>query len=579
MSTQKHTNNTTAEELNRPTNIIEIEIATNMNIPTTETGESDLNKEQEKSENEPEGRELRRRRKRDYNRLNTVGTSESEEIPQQATKEKAPKTKTPKMKLDEAHRKIAELLDTVAMMEQENKEGLETNRALKNDIDIKDHIIKDMETTIMDKSNKIKEIEHTLQRQTEAYQKQTKEKEHKPLLVLADSNREPVIAELKKMRPKWNIEAPSTIYTTDHLIRHLEQHPLPTNTTNIIMMGTNDIRKNMNSEAIKNIPKIQKHINDSTIVSNIPPTNIDLGNEEVNEEIIEARITYNKHINNTFKRTIKTSELNKAMRTDPSTILKSDGFHLTANGAKQLATAWIRAVEEPTEITQKQQDYITIDVKYARHIIGKEGKNLKTLKDKHNITITTNNDTNNNLILTATGNPNNIQKALTEIRTIIEIQQESDKELENKKSKYNGKQCRDYKSTGYCARGRSCWFSHEQENQTPTTTTTTTTYRRDERNQQTPTTSTTHRFDGRDNSRTRTEYQEKRRGDRFNRTPEREDTHQKRRREQSRNRQVSRNRQEQRTRSPEFMYRDYRYKDTQQDRSRGRDRRWSPTRH
>ena len=55
----------------------------------------------------------------------------------------------------------------------------------------------------------------------------------------------------------------------------------------------------MNPEAITNIPKIKNHINESTIVSNIPPTNIDLGNEEVNEEIIEAMITYNKHINNT----------------------------------------------------------------------------------------------------------------------------------------------------------------------------------------------------------------------------------------------------------------------------------------
>ena len=377
------------------------------------------------------------------------------------------------------------------------------------------------------------------------------------------------------MRPKWNVEAPSTIYTTDHLVRHLEQHPLPTNTTNIIMMGTNDIRKNMNSEAIKNIPKIQKHINEATIVSNIP-TNIDLGNEEVNEENIEARITYNKHINNTFKRTIKTIELNKAMRTDPSTILKSDGFPPHSQRSKTPRDSMDKssrgANRKHTKATRQNHHRCKIRTPY--NLVGKEGKNLKTLKDKHNITITTSNDTNNNLMLTATGNPNNIQKAFTEIRTTIEIQQESDKELENKKSKYNGKQCRDFKSTGYCARGRSCWFSHEQENQT---TTTTTTHRRDERNQQTPTTST-HRYDGRDNSRTRTEYQEKRRGDRYNRTPERENTHQKRRREQSRSRQESRNRQDQqRTRSQEFMYRDYRYNDTQQDRSRGRDRRWSPT--
>ena len=94
-----------------------------MNLPTTESDQEKEQKEQEKSEYEPEGRE-RRRRKRDYIRLNTIGTSESEEI-SKAIKEKenAPNPKTPKMKLDEAHRKI----DTVAMMEQENKEGLETN--------------------------------------------------------------------------------------------------------------------------------------------------------------------------------------------------------------------------------------------------------------------------------------------------------------------------------------------------------------------------------------------------------------------------------------------------------------------
>ena len=58
------------------------------------------------------------------------------------------------------------------------------------------------------------------------------------------------------------------------------------------------------------------------------------------------------------------------MRTDPSTILKSDGFHLTANGAKQLATAWIKAVEEPTEHTQKEQDSITIDIKICTPYSG-----------------------------------------------------------------------------------------------------------------------------------------------------------------------------------------------------------------
>ena len=103
-----------------------------------------------------EGRDLRRRRKRDYNRLNTIGGSESEDNQQQTNKEKTQpqKSKTQKMKLEEANKKISELLDTVTLLEQENKEGLQTNRALKNDIDIKVNVIKDMEKAIIDKSKK-----------------------------------------------------------------------------------------------------------------------------------------------------------------------------------------------------------------------------------------------------------------------------------------------------------------------------------------------------------------------------------------------------------------------------------------
>ena len=135
----------------------------------------------------------------------------------------------------------------MSLLEQENKEGLQTNRALKNDIDIKDNVIKDMEKAIIDKSNKIKEIEDTLKKQKETQ-----------ILILADSNGEPIVTEMKKMRPKWKIESLNTIFTTYHLVQHLEDHPLPNNITNIIMMGTNDIRKNKGTDAINNIPKIKQ---------------------------------------------------------------------------------------------------------------------------------------------------------------------------------------------------------------------------------------------------------------------------------------------------------------------------------
>ena len=72
----------------------------------------------------------------------------------------------------------------------------------------------------------------------------------------------------------------------------------------------------------------------------------------------------------------------------------------------------------------------------------------------------------------------------------------------------------------------------------------------------------------RDASRQRPTFQDRKRGDRQNRTPEREETYEKRRREQSRNRR-------ERTRSPEYE----RHRQNTYDRSMGRDRRWSPTRY
>ena len=321
-----------------------------MNLPSTETESDTENEPKAQEPREAEGRDLRRRRKRDYNQ--NPKTTNNIPIRQK------PSPKNPK---PEANKKNSEVLDTVTLLEQENKEGMLTNRALKNNIDIKDNVIKDMEKAIIDKSNKLKEIENTLKEQTETLQTLTKEKDQQ-ILILADSNREPIITEMKKMRPQWKIKAPNTIFTTDHLVQHHEEHPLPNNTTNIIMMGTNDIRKNRGTDAINNIPKIKNHTNNHTIISNIPPTNIDVGNEETNDEIIQDRINYNKKINNTFTRTAKTTELNKGMRTHPTSILKRDGIHLTDNGARLIATTWIRTIEEPTtEDIPLEQDSITIE--------------------------------------------------------------------------------------------------------------------------------------------------------------------------------------------------------------------------
>ena len=79
-----------------------------------------------------------------------------------------------------------------------------------------------METMIMAKSNKIKEIEHTLQRQTEVIQKQTKVKEQQTNTNPSRLQQRTSDHIAKEMRPKWMVEAHSTIYTTEHLVHHLD---------------------------------------------------------------------------------------------------------------------------------------------------------------------------------------------------------------------------------------------------------------------------------------------------------------------------------------------------------------------
>ena len=165
-----------------------------------------------------------------------------------------------------------------------------------------------------------------------------------------------------------------------------------------------------------------KNIQQTTqIISTIPPMNIDSGNEDTNEEIIEGRIQLNKEITKTYPTTVKTTSLNKSMRTNPHEILRDDGFHLNDKGAEQLAEEWIRTIEEPhtTNTNTQTTETMTINKDIAAHIIGKDGRNLKTMKEKHQITITTANDNHNNLTITITGNKDHTKEAIQDIKRTI----------------------------------------------------------------------------------------------------------------------------------------------------------------
>ena len=400
--------------------------------------------------------------------MHNMGTSgaESEDTTKPPQKQKTYKNKTnPNERIEELEARNKALESSLTTAEEE-KYNIQRN------IEIKDNIIKDMGADIIKKNDKINALENKLQQTTHKLTETTKQldrardnKNKKDILILADSNRTKTIAHIEKKRPQWRIDAPERIFTTNHLIKYVEDNPIPKHITTLIMMGTNDIRVNNTKEAITNIQKLQKHTTNNTIISTIPPMNIDSGNEDTNEEIIEGRIQLNKEITKTYPTTVKTTSLNKSMRTNPHEILRDDGFHLNDKGVEQLAEEWIRTIEEPhtTNTNTQTTETMTINKDIAAHIIGKDGRNLKTMKEKHQITITTANDNHNNLTITITGNKDHTKEAIQDIKRTIETQHDNIQALEEKQQKYANKICRDYKQTGRCNWGTKCWFAHKSQ--------------------------------------------------------------------------------------------------------------------
>ena len=68
---------------------------------------------------------------------------------------------------------------------------------------------------------------------------------------------------------------------------------------------------------------------------------------------------------------------------------------------------------------------MTINKDIAAHIIGKDGRNLKTMKEKHQITITAANDNHSNLTITITGNKDHTKEAIKDIKRTIETQHDN----------------------------------------------------------------------------------------------------------------------------------------------------------
>ena len=97
------------------------------------------------------------------------------------------------------------------------------------------------------------------------------------------------------------------------------------------MIGTNDVKKDKDRKALKNIRAMKPIINSNTTFIHIPPqhiTNIDI----LNKQADNAR----KNLNEVYDMYFRTIELEE-MEKDPLKYLQKDGYHITEEAGEVIA--------------------------------------------------------------------------------------------------------------------------------------------------------------------------------------------------------------------------------------------------
>jgi predicted RNA-binding protein YlqC (UPF0109 family) len=264
------------------------------------------------------------------------------------------------------------------------------------------------------------------------------------ILFIADSNRKTIAPYLIENLKDHKIITEEEVYTTKDILPRKDLHDKTNNTTTIIMLGTNDIRLGRTDQAIINIEKLAKKIKqENTFAVLVPPMELPQITEDEQDEIELQILRYSKAIKNTFQNHIKLTKLTKENKTNP--IMQKDGFHLNEIGGSIVAQIITDAIKmqmtldtssdndnHTTEINQppgnSQQperheedvQYLVVNSDTVGHIIGKKGKRITEIKQRHKVKISTGETrTNQEIVLTIEGPRNSRQNAIQEINTII----------------------------------------------------------------------------------------------------------------------------------------------------------------
>jgi predicted PilT family ATPase len=170
--------------------------------------------------------------------------------------------------------------------------------------------------------------------------------------------------------------------------------------------------------------------------------------------------------------------------------MPTDGFHLNARRGNVVAQIITEAIKmrmplkttsannnrtteinyspdnyeqlERNEHMEEDTQYLVVDSEAVEHIIGKKGKRITEIKQRHKVRIATGETrADKEIVLTIEGSRNNRVNAIKEINPIICEQNDKRKKIAEAKSNKENIPC-PYFQLGVCKYGEQCFYKHVQ---------------------------------------------------------------------------------------------------------------------
>ena len=391
----------------------------------------------------------------------TKATEKRKEKDAEKEKDKAiAKLEATKKDLDQANKEITDLKTELAKTKEE-KDDIQTRLAETEQIN--DHLLKQYMSKDESQSSEDSETNTTPQRPK--------------IMIIADSNRKNISRHLDITAADWSVV--NTVYDVNELkdfVNSKESAELKNQEAAIIMLGTNDIRGSMGrketsgnrvyEKLIETANKI-KNLGPQVAITQIPP--MTQPDHDIQAAVLNTRL---ESSNNPGIHIITHN-----IRKNPKEkTLERDGFHLSNLGGQIIAhvinenAQQIITTNEPQPQTEDIRIHkIETTQEKAKFVIGKQGNRIRTLKEKYNVNINTENNRIGNqstCTITIKGSGANTNDAADEIHQIIDNAQHTlRKALEEKEERDKDKEvCRFY-LRGECDFGLRCRNAHPADAQ------------------------------------------------------------------------------------------------------------------